>query len=234
MWRSPSPQVRLPAPRTWKATKPMSKPAAEKKPPSRGPIFALAALAAGLCTLLAVLYFQRPGGEVTQRADLFDTIGKNAETISVRGADGSVAPWGSLNGAPRVVFFGFTHCPEICPTTLSDLSAAKKRLGAQAASLRVDFVTLDPERDTPEALRAYIAGFGPDVRAFTADPAELEKLVKSYRVAYRKSETGVGSDYTIDHSTLAYLLNREGRVVDIAGYQAPPERLDAQLKALLK
>jgi protein SCO1 len=211
----------------------MAKPAAERKAPSRGPIFALAALAAGLCTLLAVLYFQRPESGAAQRADLFDTIGNNAEAIPVHTTDGKVAPWGSYNGAPRVVFFGFTHCPEICPTTLSDLSAAKKRIGGAADKLRVDFVTVDPERDTPETLRAYIAGFGPEFRAFTAEPAELEKLVKSYRVAYRKTDTGGGS-YTVDHTTLAYLLNAEGRVVDIAGYQTPPERLDAQLKALLK
>ena len=211
----------------------MANPDAGKKPPSRGPIFALAALAAGLCTLLAVLYFQRPSDGIAQRAELFETIGQNAETISVRGTDGSVATWGSLNGAPRVVFFGVTHCPEICPTTLSDMSAAMKRLGPSAQALRVDFVSVDPERDTPEALRAYIAGFGPQVRAFSGDKAELEALVKSYRVVYRKTEIGAG-DYTIDHTTLAYLLTREGRVVDIAGYQTPPERLDAQLKALLK
>jgi protein SCO1/2 len=211
----------------------MAKPAAEKKAPSRGPIFALAALAAGLCTLLAFLYLQQPDSGALQRAELFDAIGNRADAISVQTADGAAANWGSFNGAPRVVFFGFTHCPEICPTTLSDLSAAKKRIGAAADNLYVDFVTLDPERDTPEALRAYIAGFGPEFRAFTAAPAELEKLVKSYRVAYRKTDTGDGA-YTVDHTTLAYLLNAEGRVVDIAGYQTPPARLDAQLKALLK
>lgn len=232
---SPSPfrPIRQPAPRMWKATERMASPAPEKKPPSRWPILALAGVAAALCTLLAVLYVQRPSAGISQRASLFDTIGRNADAILVRNADGTVAAWGSYNGAPRVVFFGFTHCPEICPTTLSDLSAAKKRIGAAADKLYVDFVTVDPERDTPEALRAYIAGFGPAFRAFTAEPAELEKLVKSYRVAYRKTDTGDGT-YTVDHTTLAYLLDRDGRVVDIAGYQTPPERLDAQLKALLK
>lgn len=210
----------------------MAKSDADEKAPSRGLILALAALAAALCALLAVMYFQQPPAVATQRADLFDTVGKEAQAISVRGVDGAAAPWGSLNGAPRVVFFGFTHCPEICPTTLSDLSAAIKRIGPAAEKLHVDFVSLDPERDTPEALRAYIAGFGPQFRAFSAAPAEQEKLVKSYRVAFRKTETG-GGDYTIDHTTLAYLLNADGRVVDIAGYQTPPERLDAQLKALL-
>jgi protein SCO1 len=212
----------------------MAEPVTEKKAPSKALVLGLAALAAALCTLLAILYFDRPAPQATtQRAELFDTVGKGAEAISVRGADGSIAAWGSLNGAPRVVFFGFTHCPEICPTTLSDLSAAMKRLGAPASALRVDFVSLDPARDTPDVLRAYMAGFGPEFRAFSADEAELDKLVKSFRVAYKKSDLG-GGDYTIDHTTLAYLLNGDGRVVDIAGYQTPPERLDAQLKALLE
>ncbi len=211
----------------------MARTAAAKKTPPRGLIIGLAALAAGLCALLATLYFQRPGAEVAQNAGMFDAVGRDSGAILVRGGDGSSVPWSSLNGAPRVVFFGFTHCPEICPTTLSDLSAAIKRIGAPAEKLQVDFVSVDPERDTPEALRAYVSGFGPQFRGFTADSVELEKLTKSYRVVYRKAPIN-GGDYTIDHTTLAYLLNSEGRVVDIAGYQTPPDRLDAQLKTLLK
>ena len=86
---------------------------------------------------------------------------------------------------------------------------------------------------SPDALRAYMSGFGPQFRGFSADPAELEKLTKSYRVVFRKASESNG-DYSIDHTTLAYLLDRQGKVVDIAGYQTPPERLDAQLKALLR
>ncbi len=211
----------------------MAPPASGKGAPPRGLIIGLAALAAGLCVLLATLYFQRPGAEVAQSTGMFDAVGRDSGAVLVRGGDGASVPWSSLNGAPRVVFFGFTHCPEICPTTLSDLSAAIKRIGPSAENLRVDFVSVDPERDTPEALHAYVSGFGPQFRGFTADPADLAKLTKSYRVMYRKAPTA-GGDYTIDHTTLAYLLNAEGRVVDIAGYQTPPDRLDAQLKALLK
>jgi len=211
----------------------VARPAAAGKAPPRVLIAGLAVLAAGLCVLLAVLFFQRPGEHSAQNTAMFESIGRDAAAIQVRGADGQTLAWGSLSGAPRVVFFGFTHCPEICPTTLSDLSAAIKRIGPAAQALKVDFVSVDPERDTPEALRAYMSGFGPQFRGFTADSPELERLTKSYRVVYRKAAQSNG-DYSIDHTTLAYLLDRQGKVVDIAGYQTPPERLDAQLKALLR
>jgi protein SCO1/2 len=211
----------------------MPRPTAAGNAPPRGLIAGLAVLAAGLCVLLAVLVFQRPGEQPVQNAGMFDAVGRDAADIQVRGADGQSLAWGSLNGAPRVVFFGFTHCPEICPTTLGDLSAAIKRIGPGAQALKVDFVSVDPERDTPDALRTYMSGFGPQFRGFTADPAELEKLTKSYRVVFRKAPESNG-DYSMDHTTLTYLLDRQGKVVDIAGYQTPPERLDAQLKALLR
>jgi protein SCO1 len=94
----------------------------------------------------------------------FELLGRGVDDVVLRGADGTQVRWGDLNGAPRALFFGFTHCPDICPTTVQALGAAKARLGRQSDAIKIDFVTVDPERDTPEALTTYFDSLGVGVR----------------------------------------------------------------------
>lgn len=137
-----------------------------------------------------------------------------------------------LKGRPFAVFFGFTHCPEICPTTLWEMSQALAALGPDGDRLRVLFVTVDPERDRPEMLREYLQSFDPRITGLTGTPEEVAAVAKSYRVYWRKVPTSDG-DYTMDHSAMVYLMDAEGRFHDIIAYGTPePERL-AALRRLL-
>lgn len=160
-------------------------------------------------------------------------LGRRVEDVGLTNSRGEAVAWGSLQGAPRAVFFGFTHCPEICPTTLNDLSGAIVRLGPAAAALKVDFVSVDPERDTVELLGGYVGHFGPQFRGYTGGEEEIARLSRAYRAAYRRVPIE-GGDYTMDHTTSVYLVDAQGEVRDIVAYQSPPERIDAQLREFLK
>ncbi|WP_342241409.1 SCO family protein [Inquilinus sp. OTU3971] len=132
-----------------------------------------------------------------------------------------------LKGRPFAVFFGFTHCPEVCPTTLWEMSQALAVLGPDADRLRVLFVTVDPERDRPEMLQQYLQSFDRRITGLTGSPHEIAAVAKSYRVYWRKVPTADG-DYTMDHSAMVYLMDSEGRFTDTIAYGTPePERLAA-------
>lgn len=163
---------------------------------------------------------------------MFARLGKGIDDATLVGTDSRPVAWGALAGTPRALFFGFTHCPEICPTTIADLAAGLERAGPAAAQVRIDFVTFDPARDTPEALAAYLSGFGPQFRGFSGDAVEIERVARAFRAAYKRVDLEAG-DYTIDHTTSTYLLNARGEVVDILPYQAGPAEVDAKLRRLL-
>ncbi len=164
-------------------------------------------------------------------ADVLARLGKDIDDVALTDQTGGAVAWKDLNGAPRAVFFGFTRCPEICPSTMAALQAAKDAAGPAAAGLKIDFVSIDPSRDTPDALKAYFASFVPGVRGLTGSDEAIAKIAKSFRAAYRKSDLG-GGDYTMDHTTLVYLLDASGAIRDVAAYNAPPERLAVQIKTL--
>lgn len=139
----------------------------------------------------------------------------------------------SLLGKPTAIFFGFTYCPEVCPTTMADLTAWLKALGPDADKLNVVFVTVDPERDTPEQLRLYLSNFDPRIRGFTGAPEEIAKTAKAYRVYYQKVPQD-GGGYTIDHSSAVYLFDARGEFIEPIAYQAPAERALRQLRDLIR
>jgi protein SCO1/2 len=139
----------------------------------------------------------------------------------------------SLLGKPTAIFFGFTYCPEVCPTTMAEMTAWLKALGPDADKLNVVFVSVDPERDTPEQLKLYLSNFDRRIQGFTGTPENIAKTAKAYRVYYQKVATD-GGGYTLDHSSAIYLFDAQGRFVEPIGYGGPPERGLAQLKALLK
>jgi protein SCO1/2 len=117
-----------------------------------------------------------------------------------------------FKGRPFLVFFGFTHCPEICPTTLFEVSEILRKLGPDAERVRAVFITVDPERDTPGALKEYLSSFDPRLSALTGDPAAIAAVAKAYRVYVKKVPLDEG-DYTMDHTAIVYLMDKEGRFV---------------------
>ena len=114
-----------------------------------------------------------------------------------------------LKGVPFVVFFGFTHCPDICPTKLFEMSEVLRAAGDKGKPLRALFVSIDPERDTPEVLKSYLGSFDPRIVGLTGDRPAIDAMVKAYR-AYAKKIPTKDNDYTMDHSTLVYLMNKRG------------------------
>jgi protein SCO1/2 len=117
-----------------------------------------------------------------------------------------------LQGKPSLIFFGFTHCPDVCPTTLAKLAQVKKV--APVAGLQVLFITVDPQRDTPTAVGMYAHAFDPDFIGLTGDPAAIEKVTKAFAVAALRVDLP-GGDYTMDHSALVFLVNARAQIVGI-------------------
>jgi len=137
----------------------------------------------------------------------------------------------NLKGAPFLVFFGFTHCPEICPTTLFELSEILRKLGPDGKRVRVVFITIDPERDTPAALKDYLSSFDPRMLALTGDPAEIAAMAKAYRVYFKK--VPLEQDYTMDHTAIVYLMDKEGRFVSPFSLKRTTEAAAADLRRYL-
>ncbi len=116
----------------------------------------------------------------------------------------------NLKGKTFLVFFGFTHCPDVCPTTLFEISEIMRKLGSDADRTAVLFITVDPERDTPESIKDYLASFDPHIRGLTGDAAALAAVAKAYRVYYKKVPLE-GGDYTMDHTAIVYLMGKDGQ-----------------------
>lgn len=114
-------------------------------------------------------------------------------------------------GRYMLVFFGFTFCPDICPTELQVMMAARDMLGSDAERVQPVFVTVDPERDTPEVMSAYVDNFGPNLMGLTGTPAQIAAMAKAYRVYYAKTGQTETPDYLMDHSSIIYLMGPDGR-----------------------
>jgi protein SCO1 len=132
-----------------------------------------------------------------------------------------------LEGKPFAVFFGFTHCPDVCPATLLELTNLIERLGPDADRMRFLFVTVDPERDTPELLKLYLSNFDPRIVGLTGTPAEIASVAKAYGAIYQKVATKNG--YTYNHTVEVYLMGRDARRVSTLNSKEPE---DVQLKKL--
>ncbi len=145
------------------------------------------------------------------------------------------------NGKPRTladfrgkvvaIFFGYTHCPDVCPTTLADLSLAMDKLGKDAGRVQVLFVTVDPERDTSELLGLYVPAFNPTFLALYGDLQATQQVTNTFAVTYQKQ--GTSSGYSVDHSAGTYLIDPGGRVRLLAPYGQRPEWLAEDIRLLL-
>jgi protein SCO1/2 len=138
-----------------------------------------------------------------------------------------------FGGRYRLMFFGFTHCPDVCPTALQAVTAALAKLGPGADAVTPIFVSVDPTRDTPEALAAYLSSFDPRIVGLTGSEAEIAAVAKAYRVYAKKvADAGSADGYTIDHSALLYLFDRQGAYLTHFSHGSDPDDIAKALAAL--
>jgi protein SCO1/2 len=182
-------------------------------------------LVAALALLGTVLYVMPDGKTGAARVPIggpFELTDQNGKRLSSE----------SLKGKPSAIFFGFTHCPEVCPTTLFDLTQDLEAMGADAAKLNVVFVTVDPERDTPDLIKTYLSSFDPRIVGLTGTEAEIIAAAKEYKVYFKKVKTE--SDYTMDHTATIFLMDRKGDFFGSSNFQEPEQTRRDKLKRLVR
>jgi protein SCO1/2 len=138
----------------------------------------------------------------------------------------------NLQGKPSIIFFGFTHCPDVCPTALFEMSEILRAMGKDADRVNAYFISVDPERDTKEAMKDYLSSFDPHLKGLTGDPDAIAKTLSAYRV-YAKKVPLKDGDYTMDHTALTYLMDRDGKFVAPFNLNRKPEEAAADLKKYL-
>jgi protein SCO1/2 len=139
-----------------------------------------------------------------------------------------------LRGRPALVFFGFTNCPDICPTTLGEFKRVKSLLGRDADEVTFVFVSVDPQRDTPERLAEYVGAFDPAFIGLTGDDAALRPIAQEFGVYYQAVPLeGSETAYTVDHTASSFALDREGRLAIVFSYGTPPDAIVQRIRALL-
>lgn len=148
--------------------------------------------------------------------------------------DGSRFSSAQLAGKPYAMFFGFTHCPDICPTTLLEMSEHIQSLGPKADDFNVLFVSVDPTRDTPDFLKEYLSAFDPHIIGLTGTPDEVAAVAKSYRVFYEKVPSKDGTDYTMNHTASVYLFDRKGDLVSTLSFQEPEDSRQKKIDNLVR
>jgi protein SCO1/2 len=137
-----------------------------------------------------------------------------------------------LKGKPTLIFFGFTHCPDVCPTSLFEISEVLKAMGKDADRVNALFVSVDPERDTAAAMKDYLSSFDPHLKGLTGNPEAVAKVLSAYRV-YSKKVPLKDGDYTMDHTALVYLMDRDGRFVSPFNLKRTPAEAATDLKRYL-
>jgi protein SCO1 len=138
----------------------------------------------------------------------------------------------NLKGRPTLIFFGFTHCPDVCPTSLFEMSEVLKAMGKDADRVNAYFVSVDPERDTAAAMKDYLSSFDPHLKGLTGNPEAIAKVLSAYRV-YAKKVPLKDGDYTMDHTALIYLMDRDGHFVAPFNLKRTPEEAAKDLKRYL-
>lgn len=156
-----------------------------------------------------------------------------ARDFELQDVDGKTRRLADFRGKVLAVFFGFTHCPDVCPTTMGELKTVKEELGAQGAELVPIFISVDPERDTAELLRQYSAAFGPDFVALRGSLAQTEAVVREFKAYFKKVPNEKGDSYSVDHSAAVYLFDRQGRVRVYVRYGSGAQALLGDVKQLL-
>ena len=159
-------------------------------------------------------------------------LGRGVDEVALLDETGKAVRWGTLNGKRRAVFFGFTRCPVICPVTVWQLEAALLSLGDKAKKIEVEFVSLDPERDTPEVLKTFFSGFKIGVRGLTGTAESVNRVAAAFEVVHERVALK-GDDYTLDHTAAVFLLDERGVVVETLAYGTPVDVVEKRLSALI-
>jgi protein SCO1 len=191
----------------------------------------LSALGRSLCgaVLAAMLVTSLPA---SRAATSSVTIGG---PFSLTAPDGTTVTDQTYRGKWLLVYFGYTFCPNTCPTTLLEIAAALKRLGPDAAKVQPIFITVDPKRDTPDVLAKYLQSFDPRIVGLTGTPAQIAAVAKEYGVYYVPHQSGEGAnDYLIDHSTYLYVMDPQGQFVQAFDADTPADRVADDLLHLMK
>jgi protein SCO1/2 len=189
---------------------------------SRSLLLPAVAFLSGLVALsLAALWTLGPDAPATRASSV-------GGPFALTAMDGRRVTHETFQGAPHLVFFGFTHCPDICPTKLMELSQILSAAGDRAQRVRALFITVDPGRDTPEALKSYLGSFDPRIVGLTGSQEEIDAVVKAYR-AYAKRVPTSSGDYTMDHTAIVYLMDRRGGFVGAFNVERPPEEAAREL-----
>ena len=157
-----------------------------------------------------------------------------ARDFALTDAAGKRRTLAEFRGKLVVVFFGFAQCPDICPTTLADLAQVKKRLGSDGERIQVVFITVDPERDSPQVLASYVPAFDPSFIGLTGSSEEIAAAAREFKVFFQKVAGKTETSYTIDHTTGAYVFDREGRVRLFIRHGTGAEAIAADLQRLLR
>ena len=190
------------------------------------PLVIATAFAASLIVGLLIMFWAMGGvSKVAQPAAIggpFQLTDQSGKTVTDK----------DLKGKPTLIFFGYTHCPDVCPTSLFEISEVLRALGKDADKVNAVFISVDPERDTPATMKEYLSSFDPHLEGLSGDPAETAKVVTSYRVYAKKVPTKDG-DYTMDHTALIYLMDRDGRFVSPFNLKRTPEEAAVELKRYL-
>jgi len=156
-----------------------------------------------------------------------------AKDFSLKDVDGKVRTMADFKGKVVVLFFGYAQCPDVCPTTMTEMAQAKQQLGKDGDRLQVLFVTVDPARDTAEVLKAYMGAFDPSFVALIPTPDELAAVAKDYKVYYKKVDGKTPTSYSMDHSAASYVYDTQGRLRLYARYGAGVPSMVSDLKTLL-
>ncbi|MBS0391917.1 MAG: SCO family protein [Proteobacteria bacterium] len=190
-------------------------------------------IAVGALWVSAIGFFSActPKGPKFQGVDL--TGAEYARDLPLTDQYGKPRSLKDFAGKVVVVFFGYTQCPDVCPTSMSELAEVKRSLGAEGDRLQGIFVTVDPERDTPDMLKAYMANFDPSFIALRGTPEQLAAVAKDFKIYYKRVDGQTPTSYTMDHSAGSYVYDTKGRLRVYHRYGSGAQSLAADVRALL-
>jgi len=179
-------------------------------------------LAVGLFAVLGLLGGMRSTPQSTRIGGPFQLTDQSGQTVTDK----------SLQGRPSLIFFGFTHCPDICPASLFEMSEVLRALGPDAGKVNAYFISIDPERDNADAVKEYLQSFDPHLKGLTGSPEEIAKVAAEYRV-YAKKVPLKDGDYTMDHTAVIYLMDRDGNFIAPFNLKQTPQAAAEELKRYL-
>lgn len=201
-------------------------PAVQPNSAPRSQAFALRVIAALVAVVvLGVVAFMLTSGPERPRAALI------GGAFALQGADGKTISDQTLRGRPFLVYFGYTHCPDVCPTELAHISDILTQMGDKA--IPALFITVDPERDTPKLMQDYVSSFNPAIIGLSGSPQAVEATEKTFRVFARKGPLQADGDYSMDHSSIVYLMDKNGAFVEAFNVERAPKDAAKDLERFL-